>query len=282
MVHSSPNVPSRLGPLCVFCVFAAHGIKHIGVKRYHRPMQPLTLPPLVRASGRAPAEVRAGRPFMLYFSAHWCGPCRQTTPRLIEEYRGARAPEVIFVSSDRDESSFNEYASTMPWLAVPFSSAARQALQKRFDVKGIPRLVVCDANGYVNNFRATAEDWKVPLPLVANFSVSATCRNVPVGMAPTAMLLGAADDEAAQQFTEAAAKHPEMLFVDARNSNGPAAQLAAALHQSVRENTALLVLKGGDFHVPAQGDKDVGGFIDTYTTAPVLTRASKNDRYQRP
>jgi len=28
--------------------------------------------------------------------------------------------EIVFVSSDRDESSFNEYFQEMPWLALPY------------------------------------------------------------------------------------------------------------------------------------------------------------------
>jgi hypothetical protein len=54
--------------------------------------------------------------------------------------------EVVFVSSDRDEKSFKEYHSHMPWLAVPFDAFhIRQQLSARFGVRGIPMLVVLDA-----------------------------------------------------------------------------------------------------------------------------------------
>ena len=33
----------------------------------------------------------------------------------------SRHAEVVFVSSDNDESSFDEYYAEMPWLAVPYS-----------------------------------------------------------------------------------------------------------------------------------------------------------------
>lgn len=62
----------------------------------------------------------------IYFSAHWCPPCRGFTPQLIEFYKNEKLKknsakfEVIFVSWDRDEASFKEYFSTMPWLALPF------------------------------------------------------------------------------------------------------------------------------------------------------------------
>ena len=59
---------------------------------------------------------------LVYFSAHWCPPCRGFTPKLAEWYVSMKAKrddfEVVFVSSDRDEGSFNEYYHEMPWLAL--------------------------------------------------------------------------------------------------------------------------------------------------------------------
>jgi nucleoredoxin len=85
----------------------------------------------------------------VYFSAHWCGPCRQFTPKLKELYvklRSLGKPfEVLFVSSDRDQSEFDAYLrESMPsWLTVPFADAARrQALSEHFEVQGIPRFVM--------------------------------------------------------------------------------------------------------------------------------------------
>ncbi len=52
----------------------------------------------------------------VYFSAHWCPPCRGFTPILAEFYndvkkRDASNLEIIFITSDRDEASFNDYYS---------------------------------------------------------------------------------------------------------------------------------------------------------------------------
>ena len=59
----------------------------------------------------------------VYFSAHWCPPCRAFTPKLAELYQEAQKEalpfRIAFVSSDRDEASFKEYHSTMPWPAIP-------------------------------------------------------------------------------------------------------------------------------------------------------------------
>lgn len=89
----------------------------------------------------------------LYFSAHWCGPCRQFTPMLAEMYAHLKdhcpthGLEIVFVSSDRDVNSFQNYFGTMPWQAIPFDQLqmVRQALNKTYGVRGIPSFVVLDA-----------------------------------------------------------------------------------------------------------------------------------------
>mmetsp|Transcript_20864 Transcript_20864/g.51228 ORF Transcript_20864/g.51228 Transcript_20864/m.51228 type:complete len:1124 (+) Transcript_20864:1238-4609(+) len=88
-----------------------------------------------------------------YFSAHWCGPCRSFTPMLAEMYehlkevRPTHGLEIVFVSSDRDPNSFQQYFSTMPWKAIPFDSLpfVKQSLNATYGVQGIPSLVVLDA-----------------------------------------------------------------------------------------------------------------------------------------
>jgi len=44
--------------------------------------------------------------------------------------------QVIFVSSDKDEESFKEYYSSMPWLALPFGSTLKKKLSTKFDIGG--------------------------------------------------------------------------------------------------------------------------------------------------
>ena len=87
----------------------------------------------------------------VYFSAHWCGPCRSFTPQFRKVYERAkskgRAFEVGFMSSDHDEQSFKEYFATMPWHAIPYEQRARyQHLNALFQIRGIPALVLLDAH----------------------------------------------------------------------------------------------------------------------------------------
>jgi nucleoredoxin len=119
----------------------------------------------------------------LYFSAHWCGPCRNFTPMLASAYTEhlkTKGLEVIFVSSDRTQPEFLEYYSEMPWLAIPAGDKRKEQLSKMFDVKGIPTFVLIDAktgetiNG---NARAammgdsTGEKFPWPKPPVTDMSV---------------------------------------------------------------------------------------------------------------
>jgi thiol-disulfide isomerase/thioredoxin len=64
----------------------------------------------------------------IYFSAHWCSPCRSFTPKLAEIYKevqeSSQSFRLFFVSCDEDEKSFDEYRSTMPWLALALNSGA--------------------------------------------------------------------------------------------------------------------------------------------------------------
>lgn len=88
----------------------------------------------------------------IYFSAHWCGPCRGFTPKLVEAYEKLKADgkkfEIIFASSDRDEDAFKDYFKDMPWLALPFADRdAKATLSKKYKVAGIPTLVLLDGQG---------------------------------------------------------------------------------------------------------------------------------------
>ncbi len=111
-------------------------------------------PRLVGADGQlVDTSELEGKTVALYFSASWCGPCRQFTPDLVRTYRELKAAgrpfEVVLVSSDRDEAAMREYMRTasMPWLAVPYDRGRLQAIASRYNVRGIPAVVVLDLDG---------------------------------------------------------------------------------------------------------------------------------------
>ena len=106
---------------------------------------------LVNAQGKPvdPSTLK-GKTIGLYFSAHWCGPCKAFTPKLIEfRNKIAKDFEVVFISSDRDEAAMFNYMkeSGMSWPALPFNSEKKGELNKLFQVRGIPSLVVLNDKG---------------------------------------------------------------------------------------------------------------------------------------
>jgi len=99
-----------------------------------------------------PVDDLKGKIVGLYFSAHWCGPCRSFTPQLVEKYLAIKSAgyafEIIFVSSDEDEESAMDYFKTMPWLMIKFEDRSLdEQLSKEYDISGIPTLVLLDEDG---------------------------------------------------------------------------------------------------------------------------------------
>ncbi|KAK6171450.1 hypothetical protein SNE40_019638 [Patella caerulea] len=95
-----------------------------------------------------------GKVVGLYFSAHWCPPCRQFTPVLADFYQKLKGVgkefEIVFISSDRDQKSFQEYFNTMPWLTLDFSlRTEKDELCQKFSVRGIPTLVLLNGEGEI-------------------------------------------------------------------------------------------------------------------------------------
>jgi len=98
---------------------------------------------------------KPGKVIGLYFSAHWCPPCKMFTPQLVKTYNAIKAAgkdfEIIFVSSDRSQESFMEYFGEMPWLAIPNGDPRKEKLSKLYEVEGIPSFVLIDSDGKTIN-----------------------------------------------------------------------------------------------------------------------------------
>lgn len=111
---------------------------------------------LLSSSGSVKTEeaLKEAKYVGIYFSAHWCPPCRGFTPKLAEYYKAdlkSKGMEIVFASSDQDEKAFTDYFAEMPWLALPYSERdLKEKLSKKYKVRGIPSFVVLDgSNGEV-------------------------------------------------------------------------------------------------------------------------------------
>ena len=99
-----------------------------------------------------PDAILGHKVIAIYFSAHWCPPCRGFTPILAEFYKEVKKSspedlEIIFVTSDQSAESMADYFKTMPWKAIPFGDPIIAQLKQKFQVSGIPCLVVCKPDG---------------------------------------------------------------------------------------------------------------------------------------
>merc|ERR1712017_30302 len=90
---------------------------------------------------------------LVYFSAHWCPPCRGYTPDLSKAYADSGKKDdtaIVFVSSDRDEAAFSEYFGEMSFFAVPYAARdVKDKLSGEWGIRGIPTLVLLDGAGNV-------------------------------------------------------------------------------------------------------------------------------------
>jgi len=235
---------------------------------------------LVGKDGNVAFDTLKGKKLALYFSAHWCPPCRSFTPVLAQLYKNMKDStrddfEFIFVSSDRNEGSFNEYYGEMPWLALPFTRREeKEALSQRFDVSGIPTLVTLDENMKVINKSARAAagsdpqgadfPW-YPKP-VEELSATVESNGFDVNEKPSLIALCTGVAEAAAIETamvEVAKEHiagvgdkePDFIFFTAKNNSGPVPQVLGMMGLGQDAAPSLLLLD-----IP-----DQGGF---YTVKP--------------
>ncbi|XP_059829540.1 nucleoredoxin isoform X13 [Hypanus sabinus] len=97
--------------------------------------------PLIKNSGQVVNSSELDGSYVgIYFSAHWCPPCKGLTRVLVETYRKIKESgqkfEIVFVSADRSEDSYKQYFSEMPWTAVPYTDETRRSrLNRHFDIQ---------------------------------------------------------------------------------------------------------------------------------------------------
>ncbi len=109
---------------------------------------------LVDSSGaEVTVDLAAPKYLLVYFSAHWCPPCRAFTPRLVEFYNKNKEDqnfELVFVSRDKDEQAMLEYMTEtkMPWPAVKYDAINGTGI-RTYAGPGIPDLVLLDQAGKV-------------------------------------------------------------------------------------------------------------------------------------
>jgi nucleoredoxin len=112
----------------------------------------------------------------LYFSAHWCAPCRKFTPKLVEFYNRV-APqhpefEIVFVSYDRSPTNMQGYMrdAQMPWPAIDFARLPAKETLKKYSGGEIPCLVLVDATGKVVSDTYSGKQYVGPEKVLADLN----------------------------------------------------------------------------------------------------------------
>jgi nucleoredoxin len=109
----------------------------------------------------------------LYFSAHWCAPCRKFTPNLVAYYNKNAAAhpefEVLFVSDDKSAAAMEGYMreEQMPWPAVTFDKIAGNEALRKYAGAAIPCLVVVDDTGKVIFNTYSGQNYRGPEAVLA-------------------------------------------------------------------------------------------------------------------
>lgn len=125
----------------------------------------------------ADEEATAGKKLIaLYFSAHWCPPCRKFTPELVDFYNRV-APqhpefEIIFVSYDRSAFAMQTYMreANMPWPAIDFGKIPEKDEVKKYAGSGIPCLVLLDSTGKVLSDSYAGTEYLGPHKVLADMN----------------------------------------------------------------------------------------------------------------
>lgn len=110
---------------------------------------------LFRGDKQVDASELKNKIVALYFSAHWCPPCRNFTPTLKDFYKSLKEElfEIIFVTSDRSEEEYLDYYNNYHglWLRLEYNDPMIEELAAKYSVTGIPMLTIINQEGRIIN-----------------------------------------------------------------------------------------------------------------------------------
>ncbi len=110
-----------------------------------------TIGPLSAYRGALPPQLAGGGPFMLFFWATWCAPCKATLPELVAFERERRIP-VVAITDERSEqldAFFERHDGPFP-RTVAMDEYRRSFLA--YGVSGTPAFVLVDEGGRVTTY----------------------------------------------------------------------------------------------------------------------------------
>merc|ERR1712199_130699 len=208
------------------------------------------LPPFVDKEGEEVALSERPGPLLLYFSAHWCPPCRGFTPKPVEFFSKLekKYPDasIAFVSSDKDSKAWASYFQSMGehWLSLPYDARdQKEKLSKAFGVNGIPSLVLLDSEANGRNTITTSGRSFVMENCVENFPRSWAPKPY-ADLTKTAECKGSSinDEKALCVFVHNKEEKSDTLFFYATEDAGIAEQVVRLCDVKPPKGEATLVL----------------------------------------
>jgi len=106
------------------------------------------LPDLHPYRGPLPATLTGGGPYLLFFWATWCGPCKASLPEVLAFERASGIPVIAITDEapDRLDAFFAKYQAPFPAI-VAVDTLRRASLA--YGVSGTPTFVLTDVAGQV-------------------------------------------------------------------------------------------------------------------------------------
>jgi thiol-disulfide isomerase/thioredoxin len=92
-----------------------------------------------------------GKVVIVSFWASWCGPCRKELPVLanVAKKVGADHLKVISINYRDDQKAFRIVADALKTLPITILRDSNGKAARKFDVQGIPRMIIIDRDGKV-------------------------------------------------------------------------------------------------------------------------------------
>jgi nucleoredoxin len=176
---------------------------------------------------------------LVYFSAHWCPPCRAFTPQLVAFYNARKRGdnfELVFVSADQGRAEMLEYmrSTSMPWPALEFGRPEAKRLAALPQGRGIPCLVLLDRQGAVLSDSFDGSEYRGPQAVLRDLE-----QKLPPAASPTAPGADAAPPaQAVQQTPPAQAAQSNVVALT--DEQVKAQYKLKGLMSSPRERLALI------------------------------------------
>jgi thiol-disulfide isomerase/thioredoxin len=132
--------------LALFLYAGAAGKTAAATPKPGSPAPEFTLPDLAGERGDVSLKSLQGKVVMMDFWASWCAPCRKTLPKL--GLMRDRNPSLVVLAVSIDEKRANALEFLKPRDAnMIFLHDAERAVASRYDLGGMPSLVLIDRKG---------------------------------------------------------------------------------------------------------------------------------------